>query len=57
MNTPVQEIPYRDTLVCEDGKEFACIVLAKTQNEMRLQIDDERAGDEDGKIITLSIIQ
>jgi hypothetical protein len=56
MNTPIREYPYRDILIYE-RKEFQCIVLKKEDNKMHIQLDDEKAGDQNGLILTVNIIQ
>ncbi len=58
MNTPVREIPYRTTLKTTDGEEFECVVFAKAANgNLSCRIDDERAGDEDGKVLVIELHQ
>ena len=57
-NTPVREIPYRTKFQGADGEEFEGVIfLRDADGSLHLRVDDPRAGEDNGKVLVISIIQ
>jgi hypothetical protein len=54
---PVREIPYRTTLRTLDGEEFEAVCFKKTGCDLHFRIDDERAGEDDGRVLVVTMHQ